>query len=557
MTANEDTTRMSKRADPERLSANAGGRLNTVPGSEHELPSTAADPAPALNVLLMGMHRSGTSALAGALHRGGLYAGTEDDLEWMGPENPEGYVERKDVVALNERLLASLDWRWDTVPLSPLSSPPEREELVIEARQLVRKKLTGHGAWLIKDPRLSVLLPWWRQILLDRFVAVITIRDAPEVSWSLALRDGFSIDLGSALWTAYHRHLAAGLDGLPVITVDYSALAERPAEVLPQALDALRSAGVTAPLDLEQAISSIRSQLRRATFPTGSQREGPDAERLASLYRAFLPSGPVVSFDHFHLELDEPDRWDAATLEGHSRVRKEQDEQRRILAEVHSAPDQATTAQAAAHDAQVQLADLRERLAKADAERDAARGTIDDLRAAVASKEELVAQLRANASQIQAEAIDLRERLSALEVERNDLASIVQAFRTPAPSAAATLRARIVRTAGSRRNKILRRLRDRLPWSAPRPAFRQGVVPGQVPRRAAESAGTRLALPPPRLARRPRSQPVLRYGLVPAPLSGRGGGRARAARPLPALRGRRGTLTRSSLRWCSLPARES
>ena len=452
---------------------------------------------PALNVLVVGMHRSGTSAIAGALQTGGFYTGYADDLEFEPAiDNPDGYAERRDVVEFNDRLLESLGWRWDAVPASAPVSPLARDELVTEARQLVRDKLTGRGTWLVKDPRISVLLPWWRQILLDRFVALVAVRDLTEVAWSLAVRDGFSMELGAALWTAYHRHLVAGLDGLPVVAVDYAALTERPADVVPQVLDALHSAGVTASsFDVEQAVASIRPQLRRATSPAKSQPAALDVERAARLSRGFLPSGTVASFDRFHFELDDPDRWDTEILAEHGRLRDVQDETKRALAEVHSAHQQTATARIAADEARAQISNLRQQFITASAERDASLATIQDLRAAANESEETIANLREQLASADArheadeqtmrdlrsaisadeEAIDdLRRAISAdeqaideLQSEAGELQEKLSAAAAEQADNAAALQGPVGVNGSPRRRGLkpsLRRLHGRLPW---------------------------------------------------------------------------------------------
>ncbi|MEP7158391.1 MAG: glycoside hydrolase family 99-like domain-containing protein, partial [Chloroflexota bacterium] len=66
---------------------------------------------------------------------------------------------------------------------------------------------------------------------------------------------------------AYHRHLAAGLAGLPVIVVDYAALTAEPARLVPELLAALGRLGVRGDLDAAAAVTAIEPLLRRATEP--------------------------------------------------------------------------------------------------------------------------------------------------------------------------------------------------------------------------------------------------------------------------------------------------
>jgi len=59
----------------------------------------------AMQIIIMGMHRSGNSLAAQLLHTLGAYAGGEEDLLPATEDNQKGYLERQDVVDLNEYVL--------------------------------------------------------------------------------------------------------------------------------------------------------------------------------------------------------------------------------------------------------------------------------------------------------------------------------------------------------------------------------------------------------------------------------------------------------------------
>ena len=64
-------------------------------------------------ILVAGMHRSGTSALTGALNVLGISLGQH--LLAPGEDNPKGYWEHQSAVEIHERLLTALERRWDDV----------------------------------------------------------------------------------------------------------------------------------------------------------------------------------------------------------------------------------------------------------------------------------------------------------------------------------------------------------------------------------------------------------------------------------------------------------
>src|SRR5580704_9384403 len=85
-------------------------------------------------LVVLGMHRSGTSALTGMLHHLGVALGSR--LMAVTADNPRGYWEHSDIVAIHERLMAALGWGWDDIR----SLPDGFEQH--EAAQMARRELT-------------------------------------------------------------------------------------------------------------------------------------------------------------------------------------------------------------------------------------------------------------------------------------------------------------------------------------------------------------------------------------------------------------------------------
>lgn len=172
--------------------------------------------------LVLGMHRSGTSALTRLLDRLGFYAGPDEKL--MGE-----YWEHSDLHSIDEELLATLGAGWDTavdIDLRQLSEAA-RARLLPRARALVRQ-LDSSGPWVLKDPRLCLLLPFWRE-LLARPLCILIYRDPLSVARSLARRDGLPLLVGIALWEQYNRAALAASEGLPRVALAHRELVDDPA----------------------------------------------------------------------------------------------------------------------------------------------------------------------------------------------------------------------------------------------------------------------------------------------------------------------------------------
>jgi hypothetical protein len=198
-------------------------------------------------VLVLGMHRSGTSALTGALHKSGLRV-TMDILPANGA-NPLGYFESRSLMDVNDRILAELGGEW--------SAPPDLEEGFEQTRQVVRlsrlaratleQVLPAGAVW--KDPRNCLLMPIWRQMIDQRSPALLIWREPSEVAGSLGKR---SNDLpgvvGLALWARYNRDALRGLEGRRVLVLSYEGLLGDPNLYAAEVVSFLRSGGLDLPL---------------------------------------------------------------------------------------------------------------------------------------------------------------------------------------------------------------------------------------------------------------------------------------------------------------------
>jgi len=183
------------------------------------------------SICILGMHRSGTSAIARAMNLLGAYLGEDEDLMPPTRANPEGYWERLDICNLHGRLLAHLKRTWDTAAPLPdrwhLSDEirPFREEL----KWLVAANLAHHPLWAWKDPRTCILLPLWREVLAELGVelsCVFVVRSPLDVANSLRTRDRIPLDKAFGMW--FNHNIVALRDAaeVPTVFLSYDRLLE-------------------------------------------------------------------------------------------------------------------------------------------------------------------------------------------------------------------------------------------------------------------------------------------------------------------------------------------
>ncbi|MEE4108658.1 MAG: glycosyltransferase, partial [Halieaceae bacterium] len=190
-------------------------------------------------LLVLGMHRSGTSLVARACHDAGITAGRGEDLLAPQSDNPLGFYEHRGLVALNEAMLEQAGAAW--------FRPPSADELAgcVAPKEQQRALLghlceTGDGQFLLKDPRLCLTWPHWLP-LLDEGVLLFVYRAPLAVARSLARRHGFPLQHGLLLWEYYNRRALDALDE-SAICLSYDALTADPA-LLTRLLESLLARG--------------------------------------------------------------------------------------------------------------------------------------------------------------------------------------------------------------------------------------------------------------------------------------------------------------------------
>ena len=187
-------------------------------------------------ILVLGMHRSGTSALTRII--GHLGASLPFDPMPETADNPCGYWESRSIARFNNRLLESAGTRWnDDAPLPDAwFADPARAADEDEAATLLAAAFGDATLLVLKDPRVCRLLPLWRNVLARGGIescAVIALRDPGEVARSLQARLEDAAfrpaavaapERGLLLWLRYVLDAEARSRDMPRTVIDYSAL---------------------------------------------------------------------------------------------------------------------------------------------------------------------------------------------------------------------------------------------------------------------------------------------------------------------------------------------
>lgn len=242
-------------------------------------------------LVILGMHRSGTSMLAGCLHLLGVNLGR--NLLEPHESNPAGHYENQDIVLTHDILLRDLGCRWDMIGSLPAdwrtSEAADRARERINA--IIDRDFADHSLWAVKDPRLCRLMPMWMDIFEARGVdpgIILLARHPFEVAASLQQRDGIELVKGHLLWLIHNREALSACRGRPHVLLTFDRVLADPVSSLKTIQDGL---DVTFPKSLERAtqelIAFARPDLKHHHSPGPEQRESTDFAQYAWLYDRF------------------------------------------------------------------------------------------------------------------------------------------------------------------------------------------------------------------------------------------------------------------------------
>lgn len=261
-------------------------------------------------ICVAGMHRSGTSMIMNMLHVAGVNVGPADRLFPPLPDNPRGFWEKKEFVALNNEILARLGGSSVEPPEMKSDWLEHVNDLAAKAQRLI-DSFSGREPWGWKDPRNCLTLPFWERLLPDLKV-VICLRHPLEVALSLRhrMRDSnrrrfgpFSPAVWAGLstlgrlrgtppspewafriWEKYNRGLVSYANRTGSIVTRYESYFSQPRREVERVLRFLKLP-VSAPL-LDSACEVVTPDLRHEQFTRAENLEMPP--RLEPLYQELL-----------------------------------------------------------------------------------------------------------------------------------------------------------------------------------------------------------------------------------------------------------------------------
>jgi hypothetical protein len=176
--------------------------------------------------IVLGMHRSGTSLVAHVIHAAGISAGPQNMLIPPSNSNRDGYWEHIPLVNFNDLLLSNVKASWIVPPASgsEIAELLNNAAIISQAKSIVAGMWSHSPLWLWKDPRMCLLLPFWKPLLLNP-VYIIVVRSPFSIAASLQLRNSMPISASLLLWQAYVSSLAGDLETCSdTLVIEYEAL---------------------------------------------------------------------------------------------------------------------------------------------------------------------------------------------------------------------------------------------------------------------------------------------------------------------------------------------
>lgn len=260
-------------------------------------------------VIVLGMHRSGTSVLTQVIHKMGYQTGEVSPP--TDAQNPDGYFEDFDVVRFNDRMLRALGSEWDA-PQDLEIQRKHLERFKEEAVRLIQTNYADQDKWVLKDPRMCLTLDFWQHVIPQAFPgielsAVHIIRHPVEVAQSQKKRAedeadfhimGKDIRYFLLLWYHYTQSVLRLCNIDKNYMVTYSELLSNPRATVE---GVARFLEIDDPAAILAASKSIKRSLHRQSAQAYLHETHPEFEFIESFYNHLATTLANRDFQPSHM----------------------------------------------------------------------------------------------------------------------------------------------------------------------------------------------------------------------------------------------------------------
>lgn len=208
-------------------------------------------------IIVVGMHRSGASALSGLLSILGVDFGSQLVTEHL--DNPKSVQRSQDIIGVHDRLLSALNLTWNDLDPFPdnwwtdKSVRPFQEEL----SSIIGRDFGESELWALNDPRMCRLMPLWLQVFREVKAEpyfVHMIRNPIEVAESLRKRNGFSRRKSILLWMLHELDAEQWTRDHPRVFVSYKQLLQNWPGTVERISDGL---GISFPVKIASIVEEV------------------------------------------------------------------------------------------------------------------------------------------------------------------------------------------------------------------------------------------------------------------------------------------------------------
>lgn len=256
-------------------------------------------------IVVIGMHRSGTSTVMNALACLGVSLG--DNLLPPGVDNPKGFFEDKSVNDLNIEMLDAIGQTWFSLSLVRDEDIDKLIALgyVEKAIALLDDKTRNTSVFGFKDPRVSKLLKFWKLVFARmncEVQYVLCLRHPLSVANSLLKRNKSPIQKGYLLWLSYNMSIVTESQDLRLIALDYDQLMESPITHIQFLAEQL---GFTANMELANQFANefLDKELRHTSFDESALVNDPRCPAVVAKAHALLNKMLTVDNQKANAEL--------------------------------------------------------------------------------------------------------------------------------------------------------------------------------------------------------------------------------------------------------------